>query len=160
MMRHMALRGGSYLVVTLCVAGLSGCGGAADGMLPGDADSRTAYEGIAPDDQVYFSGTEPFWGGKAKGTNLTYSTPEDLDGQKITASRFAGRNGLSYSGELREGSFTLAITPGDCSDGMSDRTYPFVATMLIGEEQREGCAWTRSMPYAEHAQAEGEQEEG
>ena len=45
--------------------------------------------------------------------------------------------------------FDLMITPGECSDGMSDRTYPYTATLLVGDEQRQGCAWTDSQPYDE-----------
>ena len=40
------------------------------------------------------------------------------------------------------------VTPGECSDGMSDRTYPFTVTLLLGEEQRTGCAWTDLQPYS------------
>ena len=43
--------------------------------------------------------------------------------------------------------FALAVTPGDCSDGMSDRTYPFVATLQVAGEQRNGCAWTERRPF-------------
>ena len=47
-------------------------------------------------------------------------------------SRFAGRGGLSYSGTIDGRSFDMAVTPAECSDGMSDRTYPFVVTLRIG----------------------------
>jgi uncharacterized membrane protein len=39
------------------------------------------------------------------------------------------------------------ITPGVCSDGMSDRTYPFVATLRLGDETRNGCAWSENSPF-------------
>ena len=61
--------------------------------------------------------------------------------------RFAGNNGLAISGDPGTAAFDLSVTPGACSDGMSDRTYPFTATLLIGNEQRQGCAWTDSQPF-------------
>ena len=93
---------------------------------------------------IRFAGTEPFWGGQVAGTSLTYTAPDNLDGSVITVERFAGRGGLSFSGRLDGRTFDLAITPGDCTDGMSDRTYPLVATLQLGSEQRNGCAWRDS----------------
>lgn len=108
-----------------------------------DAEQQVqSYDGIAVDETIHFTGTEPFWGGRSAGGRLTYSTPENIDGQTISVERFAGNNGLSLAGELDGAAFDLAVTPGECSDGMSDRTYPFVATLKIGEEMRFGCAWT------------------
>ncbi|WP_233998221.1 COG3650 family protein [Erythrobacter sp. QSSC1-22B] len=104
--------------------------------------STEPYDGIAADETIRFTGTEPFWGGESAGGTLTYSTPETIDGRTISVERFAGNNGLSIAGELDGAAFDLVVTPGDCSDGMSDRTYPFVATLQIGEETRFGCAWT------------------
>lgn len=121
---------------------LAACGQSGDaGNVPGDASDTEAYSGIGEHDVVRFTGTEPFWGGQVAGTSLTYTTPENIDGETITVTRFAGRGGLSFSGNLDGRPLDLAITPGDCSDGMSDRTYPFVATLQLGSEQRNGCAW-------------------
>jgi len=63
-------------------------------------------------------------------------------------SRFAGRGGLSFSGEMNGEALTLAVTPGACSDGMSDRTYPFVVTLRIGDDLRNGCGWTKTHPWS------------
>ncbi|MEL1251236.1 COG3650 family protein [Aurantiacibacter gilvus] len=121
---------------------LSACQQGEDaGNVPGDASDTHAFDGIGEHDVVRFTGTEPFWGGQVAGTSLTYSTPENIDGETITVTRFAGRGGLSFSGNLDGRPLDLAITPGDCSDGMSDRSYPFVATLQLGSEQRNGCAW-------------------
>jgi uncharacterized membrane protein len=111
------------------------------------ADTQ-AYSGIAPDEVVRFTGTEPFWGGQAAGEALTYTTPENQTGEMIAVDRFAGRNGISFSGELGGMPFVLAVTPGQCSDGMSDRRYPFTVTLQVKGEQREGCAWTDRQPYS------------
>jgi uncharacterized membrane protein len=112
------------------------------GSPPGDTSDKHPYDGIRADETVQFTGTEPFWGGSVSGTELTYSTPENPDGDPVTVTRFAGRGGVSWSGTFQERPFRLAVTEGKCSDGMSDRTYPFTATLEVLGEQRRGCAWT------------------
>ncbi|MEO6389196.1 MAG: hypothetical protein ABIT16_07835 [Croceibacterium sp.] len=109
-------------------------------------DPGATYDGIAEDETLHFSGTEPFWGGQVVDRTLTYTTPEDQSGQVIEIERFAGRGGISFSGLLEGKEFTMTATPLACSDGMSDRTYPFTVTLKIGEEQRNGCGWTDKQP--------------
>ena len=112
------------------------------GSPPGDTSDMQPYDGIRADENVQFTGTEPFWGGSVSGQELTYSTPENPDGAPITVTRFAGRGGASWSGTFEGQPFRLAVTEGKCSDGMSDRSYPFTATLEVLGEQRQGCAWT------------------
>jgi uncharacterized membrane protein len=119
----------------------------APGDAPGNADTAP-YSGIAPGETIHFTGTEPFWSGDVSGQTLTYSTPENIDGSTIQVERFAGRNGLSLSGQLEGAPFDMAVTPGECSDRMSDRTYPFTVTLEVGNEQRRGCAWSDSRPFS------------
>ncbi|WP_230079949.1 COG3650 family protein [Alteripontixanthobacter maritimus] len=108
---------------------------------------RTPYADVGEQDVIQFTGTEPFWGGSAQGASLTYATPERPDGETIAVRRFAGNNGLGLSGTLSGQAFDLVITPAECSDGMSDRTYPFVVTLKIGDQIRNGCAWTDAKPF-------------
>jgi len=131
------------LPLAACQAG--GEGGA---NVPGDTSSTAPYSGIAADELLKFTGTEPFWGGQVQGTALTYSTPEDVDGETITVERFAGRGGIAFSGELGGETFDLVVSQGECSDGMSDRTYPFTVTLHLGDETRGGCAWSDEHPFS------------
>ena len=126
---------------------LSACQSGADGTLPGDRSDTQPFGEIAMDETLHFSGAEPFWGGDVTGERLTYKTPDDGDGQTITVSRFAGRGGLSYSGALEGAGFTMAVTTGKCSDGMSDRIYPYVVTLQLGDAMRTGCAWSDKHPF-------------
>jgi uncharacterized membrane protein len=121
-------------------------GEAADAAIP-DPDSSEPYDGIAASETLRFTGTEPFWGGEVAGDSLTYTTPEDPDGTTIAVERFAGRGGLSFSGQYEGAAFEMAVAPGECSDGMSDRTYPFTVTLQIGGEQRNGCGWTERQRF-------------
>lgn len=121
--------------------------------VPGDRNDHRPWEGIAANEAVHFLGTEPFWSGEVSAGQLTYRTPDNQKGEAIAVSRFAGRGGLSFSGALREGAMTLAVTPGQCSDGMSDSRYPFTVTLQIGRDVRRGCAWTERQPRSGGEQA-------
>ncbi|MGE5952628.1 MAG: COG3650 family protein [Qipengyuania vulgaris] len=129
---------GTLLLLAACQ---SQEGGAGSGPTP-------AYSGIGEDETVFLTGTEPFWGGEIEGGEARYTTPEDQDGARFDVQRFAGNNGLSFTGNIDGRSFDLMVTPGDCSDGMSDRTYPFVATLDLDGEQRNGCAWTDKQSFS------------
>lgn len=135
------------ITILAATAGLAGCSGS-NGQGP-DAAATGTFDGIAAAETVHYTGTEPFWGGAAGGGIATYSTPEYPDGSEFAVERFSGNNGLGISGSLDGAPFDLTVTPGECSDGMSDRTYPFTATLMVGDEQRFGCAWTDSQPFGE-----------
>jgi uncharacterized membrane protein len=133
------------------LAALAACGGqGGDGNsagIGGATETRT-YSGIGADEVLHFTGTEPFWGGTASGTTLTYSTPENQDGATIPVERFAGNNGVSFTGTLDGRRFDMTVSETPCSDGMSDRTYPFTVTLQIGEDTRGGCGWTQRRGFA------------
>lgn len=126
---------------------LAGCGGGDPAAGPGATEDRQPYAGIGPNETLHFTGTEPFWGGEVAGGTMRYATPENPDGSAVAVDRFAGNNGVSWTGMMGGAEFTLAVTPGRCSDGMSDRSYPFVAMLDLGGETREGCAWTDAKPF-------------
>lgn len=123
---------------------------ATDEGVPGDSQDHQPYAGVGEGETLRFTGTEPFWGGQVVGETLVYTTPEKSEGQTLTVSRFNGRGGLSYSGALEDGTpFSMVVTPGGCSDGMSERSYPFVVTLRLGEQTRNGCAWSDVHPLKE-----------
>lgn len=109
--------------------------------------AQAPFAAIAAEDTIRLVGTEPFWGGTIRAGELVYSTPENQRGDLVAVRRFAGNNGLGFSGTWNGAPLDLAITPASCSDGMSDRIYPFAVTLRLGEEQRDGCAWTDRMPF-------------
>jgi uncharacterized membrane protein len=143
-------------IAPLACALLAACSGGANAPSAGPSSSPTlvtaedtaSYSGIAEGETVHFTGAEPFWGGEVSAGVLTYTTPENQAGDTVAVDRFAGRNGLSFSGQLGGMPFVLAVTPGRCSDGMSDRSYPFTVTLQVRGEQREGCAWTDKQPFS------------
>lgn len=139
-------------LLTACQSGDSEAPAAAEATgteaaVPGDTAETAPYSEIAEDEVLRFLGNEPFWGGEVSGTALTYRTPEDQDGTVITVERFAGRGGIAFSGQLGGADFEMTVTPLECSDGMSDRTYPFTVTLEIGADRRNGCAWSEQHPF-------------
>lgn len=110
--------------------------------------SQAAFDAIGPNEPIRLVGTEPFWGGTVRGGQLVYITPENQAGEAIAVKRFAGNSGLGFNGTREGQPLDLTVTSGACSDGMSDRSYPYTATLRLGGEQRSGCAWTDRQPFS------------
>lgn len=106
-----------------------------------------AFDAVAADEAVTMLGTEPFWNLAVEDGNGVWTTPDNQPGTRIAVKRFAGNGGLGFSGEIDGKPFTATLTPGQCSDGMSDRSFPFVATIALGGETLEGCGYTDSQPF-------------
>lgn len=119
------------------------CTPAADGIDP----EGEAFTAVAPDEVITLTGTEPFWGIKIADGQANYNNPDNLNGWDFAVTRFAGNNGLGFSGTMNGEAITIALTPGACSDGMSDRAYPYVATIALGEATLRGCGYTTSQPF-------------
>lgn len=105
------------------------------------------FNAVAPEDVVFLTGTEPFWGITIEGGQARYANPQHPEGWEFAVARFAGNNGLGFSGTMDGMAVTITLTPGQCSDAMSDRTYPYVATITLGEETLRGCGYTSSQPF-------------
>lgn len=132
----------------IAIMALAACS-PSDGIDPEGA----VYDGIAPDETISLLGTEPFWGVEINprsdgGQTARLSSPEDIEGSSFDAERFAGNNGLGFTGELDGKPVQIAITPGTCSDGMSDRSYPFTATVAVGDATLFGCGYSDDAPFA------------
>lgn len=127
----------------LCGTLVAACQPVAEGQASG---SQAVFDAIAPDETIRVVGTEPFWGGSIHGDRLVYTTPENQAGEAIAVKRFAGNSGLAFSGTRGGRPFDLMVTEGSCSDGMSDRTYPYTATLRLDGEQRNGCGLTDRQP--------------
>ncbi|MDF1835388.1 MAG: hypothetical protein P1U62_10995 [Alteraurantiacibacter sp. bin_em_oilr2.035] len=131
----------NYAGLFLASIALAACQQGESSGVPGDTSDTQPYNGIAEETVLHIIGTEPFWRAQIADHSLTWSTPENVDGVTVPVERFAGRGGVSFSGQMDGAALDAAITPGACSDGMSDRTYPFTATIEIGKTQYRGCAW-------------------
>ena len=85
-------------------------------------------------------GTEPFWSANVMPGKLVWSSPDDAQATTIAVERRDGSAKVRLAGRLKGAALALEVMPGPCSDGMSDRVYPFTAVLTIGGEARQGCA--------------------
>lgn len=105
------------------------------------------FTAVAPDEVITLTGTEPFWGIQIAGGQAKYTNPDHPEGHHFSVTRFAGNNGLGFSGMMEGAAITITLTPGQCSDQMSDRTYPFVATIALDNTILRGCGYTDRQPF-------------
>ncbi|KMW56843.1 hypothetical protein AIOL_001800 [Candidatus Rhodobacter oscarellae] len=81
------------------------------------------------------AGTEPFWSLQLSASSAAYSDANDLflslglTGTRVAAGRPSFPVQVSLSGG--GGSATLLVRPSACSDGMSDRAYPWHVDLLL-----------------------------
>lgn len=85
-------------------------------------------------------GNEPFWNVNAEGGRLVFTTPEDQAGKVLQGRRIPSLVGTVIAGDSGGMHFQLGITPGACSDGMSDNHYDHRATFSYGDTEYKGCA--------------------
>lgn len=116
-----------------------------------DVEVTPAYDAIAPTETVSLAGTEPFWSIDIEGDTLIYSSPDKPDGLTGTVERFEGNGGLSYAGKLDDTDINITVTPGECSDGMSDTIYPLTATVSWRDALLKGCGNSDSQPVKQPA---------
>ena len=84
-------------------------------------------------------GTEPFWNVNVEGDTMTWTTPEDQVGVVMKGLRRSLDGGVEISGSHAGKAFVLAVTAGDCNDGMSDNRYTLVSAFRYGEIDYKGC---------------------
>lgn len=89
-------------------------------------------------------GTEPFWALDIDSAGLRFTTPDDQRGIHFPpiAPSVAGDT-VAWVGETERAAFDVRIWREQCSDGMSDRVYPYAARVRVGTTTYRGCADTR-----------------
>ena len=108
---------------------------------PADAPALPMLGGVDLNQPVRALGTEPFWSVAITRDAMVY-TDMDRDEQRAANPQpvIQGTT-VVYTGATAEGS-TMVVTliSTECSDGMSDRTYPLTARVELGEVSLSGCA--------------------
>jgi uncharacterized membrane protein len=86
-------------------------------------------------------GTEPFWGGRIAADAITVSGMDRPDMTFPYTQPVVTGAGARWRTQSI-GAFPLEVTivRDPCSNGMSDKRYPFQATVVLGTETLKGCA--------------------
>lgn len=106
---------------------------------PAPGDPRGPHQ-PAPGTAWHAFGNEPFWSVQARGGTLVFTTPDDQKGVTLLGRRVPSLVGTVILGSGPKGEFHFGVTPGECSDGMSDRTHAFNSTFIYGGTTYKGCA--------------------
>jgi uncharacterized membrane protein len=88
-------------------------------------------------------GTEPFWDITITGRSVTWSDPETENrAGRVGKPRLSSGKAVWKGQVSGHGAFTLTVTRGPCSDGMSDFTYPLTVKVKTADLTLNGCAAT------------------
>lgn len=129
------------LLCIISTAALTACSQPAAEKAPAaPAEARTLAR-VDLDQPLRVMGSEPFWAVEITPTGLTYSGV-DRPEQKAANPGPALQGTVATWTTTTEARTPLIVTlmATDCSDGMSDRTYPLTARVEIGGEKLTGCA--------------------
>jgi uncharacterized membrane protein len=108
---------------------------------PEPAPPAAVLGGVDLNRPVRLLGTEPFWGIDLTGTELVYSGADRPEQRAPQPRPQLQGTVATYAATTPAGTaITIMLTATECSDGMSDRTYPLTALVKVGEEELRGCA--------------------
>lgn len=100
----------------------------------------TTLAGVALDQPLRILGTEPFWAITTDDNDVLLERP-DAAARHFTP---AGFHLAGNQAELRSTTLSIVLTPGPCSDGMSDRKYPLTAEVRLDDAVLKGCAVSKA----------------
>lgn len=114
------------------------------GMSSGASACQTQDGAAIAANRLKAVGTEPFWGAAVDGRCVTYSHPDNPSGTRVWT-RFSGSaEDGAWSGALNGEPFVMRTQSSpNCSDGMSDETYPIAVELSVGATRLNGCARPR-----------------
>lgn len=138
MLRTAAL---SILLLALAACGEAPMGASEEPAPPADAPASARTPDYAGDIDVI--GTEPFWAVKIRAASVALTRPDAPEVSNANPGvRIDGQQGVWDSNGVEEGKgrVVVRLTPGVCTDGMSDRVYRFYAEVWIDGETLKGCA--------------------
>lgn len=130
------------LLVALSALAFAACSPAAESEAPpAPPEPAPVLGGVDLGQPVRALGTEPFWSVELTGTEMVYTAPEPPEQRAPQPDPVVQGTTAVWEAETADGvalSVTLIAT--ECSDGMSDRTYPLTAMVRLGDRELTGCA--------------------
>jgi uncharacterized membrane protein len=143
-MRALALTALAVAALT-AVAACSPAAEAPEAPGPAAAAPTPVLAGVDLTQPLRARGTEPFWAVELTGSELVYNgldRPEQRapQNQPVVQGTMAMWESTTGAGNP----IKVTLTATDCSDGMSDLSYPLTAMVEISGETLMGCAATAS----------------
>jgi uncharacterized membrane protein len=98
-------------------------------------------------EDIDLRGTEPFWGVQIRQAGLTLTRPDqdpvmaNNPGPKVEGGKAV------WTAQTDQGPMTITLETATCSDGMSDLTYPYTATVVFAGQTLKGCG-LKALPMA------------
>lgn len=125
-------------LILLSALALAACGGS-------DKDPNAPV--ATPDVASNFSqpldarGTDPDWGLKIRGQQLTLGRPGQADVVATAPGAVIQPHSASWNAKLPNGQpVTVSLYASPCTEGASPATYPFTAEVVLPESTLSGCA--------------------
>lgn len=123
------------------MAALTACSQPAAEKAPAAPAEARTLAGVDLDQPLRVLGTEPFWAVEIAPTGLTYSGVDRPEQKAANPGPALQGTVAVWTAETEAKTpLVVTLTATDCSDGMSDRTYPLTAKVEIGTETLTGCA--------------------
>lgn len=135
-MRVIALAAAGLLALAACSQGTS-----EPSAPPADAAPPAVLAGVDLNQPLRAVGTEPFWGLEVTPQTLSWSGVDQP--ARTAANPGAALQGTTAIYRTETSDKTLLVVTliaTECSDGMSDRTYPLTARVELGDQSFNGCA--------------------
>jgi uncharacterized membrane protein len=104
-----------------------------------------ACANLLDEGELVASGNEPFWHVRLSGDEITWRTPDDIDGVLYSEGSWRDEGDHWRYEALRDvvdgmDYLVLEVTDTPCSDSMSGARYPWTAAVERGGERWTGCA--------------------
>ena len=130
------------LFAALAVLVLAACSPAEKPAPPPETpEPAPVFGGVDLAQPVRALGTEPFWSVELTGTEMVYTTPEPPEQRAPQPRPLVQGTTATWEAETADGTgFRVILVTTECSDGMSDRTYPLTALVKVGDRELTGCA--------------------
>ena len=130
------------LVASAALLALTACSEpAVESAAPAPAPAPTILGGVDLGQPLRAIGTEPFWSVEITPETLAYSAVDSSGLRADNPGPTLQGTTAVYAAAAGDGT-TLVVTliATECSDGMSDRTYPLTARVEVGRQTLNGCA--------------------
>ena len=131
--------------IVLMIALNEGC--AADDPQTADSSAAAPLDSAASaivSEALRALGTEPFWALDVDASGLRFITPDDTTGIRFPPIAPAvSTDTVVWSVQTERSAIEVRVWPEKCSDGMSDREYPYAARVIIAGTTYRGCAGRR-----------------